>query len=58
MKTAIDFPHTERVTKIQFQPSNKEASLKCVTISEDRKFKVWEMVHVKTIYRTYAFTIQ
>lgn len=53
LNTCIDFPHEEPVTKIVFQPSNKDGNLKCVTISKDKKFKIWENSKFKTIYSKY-----
>lgn len=53
LNTCIDFPHEELVRKIGFQSSAKDDNLKCVTISEDKRFKVWENAKYKTIYSKY-----
>lgn len=54
LNTSIDFPHTEQIIKVTFQSTNKD-NLKCVTISKDGKFKVWEVSNVKTIYSEFKY---
>lgn len=51
LNTSIDFPHQKCINKVLFQPTNKDANLKCITISQDLKYKVWEITEVKTLDR-------
>nr|XP_022905380.1 WD repeat-containing protein 75 [Onthophagus taurus] len=51
LNTSIEFPHEGSVKNVAFQPSNDEKELYCVTIGEDLKFKLWEVIPIKTVYR-------
>lgn len=50
LNTLIELPHEKSVTNLLFQPSYND-DLKCVTVGNDKKFKVWQLVNADTIYR-------
>lgn len=41
LNTSIEHPHGKNVLDVVFQPIAQEKDLKCVTISNDGKFKIW-----------------
>lgn len=38
-----------------FQPTRVDDDLKCVTVSCDKSFKIWQVVHVSTVHRKFFF---
>lgn len=50
LNTSIEYPHEQSVNSILFQPLLKEGNLKCVTVGNDKKFKVWQLVDVENVY--------
>ncbi|KAK4872869.1 hypothetical protein RN001_014898 [Aquatica leii] len=50
LNTSIELPHKKSITEILFQPIDSE-DLKCVTVGNDSKFKIWQLQNADTIYR-------
>lgn len=50
LNTAIEYPHEQSINSILFQPLVKEDNLKCVSVGNDKKFKVWKLVDFENIY--------
>lgn len=36
-----------------FQPALKDDNLHCVTLGEDKKFKIWQLENITTVYSKY-----
>ena len=51
LNTVIEYPHDGRLIQLTFQPSEDDYELLCATISEDRKFKIWNVYDSSDIYR-------
>lgn len=51
LNTSIEYPHDSSVNSIMFQPLSKEENLKCVTIGNDKKFKIWQIIQTATVHR-------
>jgi len=49
LNTSVELPHEKSVTHILFQPSYNE-DLRCVTVGNDKKFKIWQLVNADTVY--------
>lgn len=45
----MEYPHDKSVKDILFQPMNNDESLRCVTLSDDKKFKIWQLVESNTV---------
>ncbi|KAK5639876.1 hypothetical protein RI129_010687 [Pyrocoelia pectoralis] len=50
LNTSIELPHEKSITQILFQPKDDD-NLRCVTIGKDKKFKVWEMQDLHSVYK-------
>lgn len=50
LNTSVEFPHENSVKNLLFQPSRVDDDLKCVTVSCDKSFKIWQVVHVSTVH--------
>lgn len=50
LNSSIEYPHEMSLNGIQFQPLNKDDKLKCVTVGDDKKFKVWRLVDIDSVY--------
>lgn len=53
LNTSIEYPHEDDVKGVLFQPSGDDSELKCVSIGEDKKFKIWELQDIITPYSKY-----
>ncbi|XP_030761208.1 WD repeat-containing protein 75 [Sitophilus oryzae] len=51
LSTSIEYPHERKISNIAFQPVVNE-NLKCVTIGDDKKFKIWQVTESTNIYKT------
>ncbi|KAG5869680.1 hypothetical protein JTB14_035605 [Gonioctena quinquepunctata] len=51
LNTSIEYPHENSVNSILFQPTNSDDNLQCVTVGNDKKFKVWKVVDCSTIHK-------
>ncbi|KAJ8919827.1 hypothetical protein NQ315_006356 [Exocentrus adspersus] len=52
LNTSIEYPHDKSVKNIQFQPMSNDDSLRCVTLGDDKKFRIWQLVDFTTVYKT------
>ncbi|XP_017777951.1 PREDICTED: WD repeat-containing protein 75 [Nicrophorus vespilloides] len=50
LNSSIMYPHEKKITAIKFQPSNKEIDIRCITTSEDRLFKIWQLFDSSDMY--------
>lgn len=50
LNTSIEYPHEMSVNSIRFQPLNRNENLKCITVGDDKKFKVWKLVDIDSVY--------
>lgn len=50
LNTCIDYPHEKSVNSILFSPPKKDDNLICVTVADDKKFKVWKLMDFENIY--------
>ncbi|KAJ8959492.1 hypothetical protein NQ318_022189 [Aromia moschata] len=46
LNTSIEYPHEHSVNSMLFQPANKSPELRCVTVANDKKFKIWQLDEV------------
>ncbi|CAH0548148.1 unnamed protein product [Brassicogethes aeneus] len=51
LNTSIEYPHENTILNVLFQPAANKAGLKCVTVSEDGKFKIWQLTEINSVYR-------
>ncbi|GJQ70881.1 hypothetical protein Trydic_g799 [Trypoxylus dichotomus] len=50
LNTSIEYPHEDKVLDVVFQPTGNDFELLCVTAGGDKKFKVWKLAEVSTVY--------
>ncbi|XP_066254192.1 WD repeat-containing protein 75 isoform X1 [Euwallacea similis] len=51
LNTSVEFPHEASISDIQFQPISSEDTLKCITIGNDKTFKMWQIAEFVTVHR-------
>ncbi|XP_018576979.1 WD repeat-containing protein 75 [Anoplophora glabripennis] len=49
LNTSVEYPHDKSVKEILFQPLNNDDGLRCVTLGDDKKFKIWQLVESDTL---------
>lgn len=49
----MEYPHEGVIKSVKFQPIKNEEDLKCVTIGDDKKFKIWHLQNFETVYSKY-----
>ncbi|ERL83484.1 WD repeat-containing protein 75-like [Dendroctonus ponderosae] len=52
LNTSAEFPHEGSINSVQFQPSFKGDNLKCITVGNDKSFKVWQVIQISNVYRS------
>ncbi|XP_050303801.1 WD repeat-containing protein 75 [Anthonomus grandis grandis] len=52
LNTSIEYPHEATITSIALQPVTSEDSLKCITVADDRTFKIWQLGEIISVHRT------
>lgn len=50
LNTSIEFPHEMSVSDLALEPVSGEDNLKCITVGNDRTFKIWELFEVTTVH--------
>ncbi|KRT84504.1 WD40 domain-containing protein [Oryctes borbonicus] len=50
LNTSIEYPHEDKVLDVVFQPTGDDFELLCITVGRDKKFKVWKLIEVSTVY--------
>lgn len=55
MNTSIEYPHESSINSIRFQPLVHDTNLKCVTVGDDKQYKIWQIIETETPYsNTYS----
>lgn len=56
LNTSIEYPHEISVNSILFQPLNNDDNLRCVTVGDDKKFRVWQLMDFESVYSKFIKT--
>ncbi|XP_074038471.1 WD repeat-containing protein l(2)05287 [Leptinotarsa decemlineata] len=51
LNTSVEYPHEDTVNAMLFQPVNSDDNLQCITVGNDKKFKVWQLVDCSTVHK-------
>ncbi|CAH1179534.1 unnamed protein product [Phaedon cochleariae] len=51
LNTSIEYPHDDSINCLLFQPTLRDEYLRCVTVGNDKKFKIWQVVDCSTVYK-------
>lgn len=49
LNTSINEPHQDSISSIAFQCVNEHQNIKCVTVGEDKKFKIWHKITIQQV---------
>ncbi|CAH1122893.1 unnamed protein product [Ceutorhynchus assimilis] len=52
LTTSVEFPHESSINSIAIQPSIEEDNLKCITVGNDKMFKIWQLFQVTSVHRS------
>ncbi|XP_056641276.1 WD repeat-containing protein 75 [Diorhabda sublineata] len=52
LNTSVEYPHEASINSMLFQPIQKDRELKCVTIGDDNKFKIWQLIESEILSST------
>lgn len=54
LNTSIEFPHEMSVCDLALEPVSVEDNLKCITVGNDRTFKIWQLFEVATVHSKFC----
>ncbi|XP_072389033.1 WD repeat-containing protein 75 [Diabrotica undecimpunctata] len=52
LNTSIEYPHENSINSMLFQPCHKDERLQCVTVGDDKKFKIWQLSEIEVVTGT------
>ncbi|CAH1186526.1 unnamed protein product [Phyllotreta striolata] len=49
LNTSIEYPHEDSINSMLFAPVHKDDNLQCVTVGDDKKFKIWKVTETMVV---------